>query len=68
MPHTQKQASYEVPSAAQPQLASLDHATIQELAYQLWILRARPHGSPEVDWYRAEQELKNAIPSSKKVD
>jgi hypothetical protein len=35
-----------------------DHDTIAEIAYCLWILRARPIGSPEVDWYRAEQELR----------
>jgi hypothetical protein len=34
--------------------------TVAALAYQLWILRARPEGSPEVDWLRAEEELKNA--------
>ena len=40
-----------------------DHKVIAEVAYQLWILRARPIGSPEVDWYRAEQELKNTATS-----
>lgn len=39
---------------------NLDHNTIAALAYQLWMLRARPIGSPEVDWFRAEQELKHA--------
>jgi hypothetical protein len=38
---------------------NLDHDTIAALAYQLWVFRARPIGSPEVDWFRAEQELKN---------
>jgi hypothetical protein len=37
-----------------------DPDTIAALAYQFWILRARPEGSPEVDWLRAEEELKNA--------
>jgi hypothetical protein len=36
------------------------HDAIAALAYQLWVLRARPIGSPEVDWFRAEEELKNA--------
>jgi hypothetical protein len=36
-----------------------DHNNVRELAYQLWVLRARPAGSPEVDWYRAEYEFKN---------
>jgi len=35
-----------------------NHEAIAEIAYCLWILRARPIGSPEVDWYRAEQELR----------
>jgi len=28
------------------------------LAYELWIQRGCPLGSPEVDWFRAEEELK----------
>jgi hypothetical protein len=31
---------------------------ISALAYELWIQRGRPLGSPEVDWFRAEEELK----------
>ena len=45
----------------------LDHHVIQELAYQLWTLRARPLGTPEVDWYRAEEELKCTVQSAKSV-
>jgi hypothetical protein len=41
--------------------AAPDHDVVEELAYQLWILRARPIGSPEVDWYRAEQEFRNSM-------
>ena len=26
----------------------------QQVAYQLWVERGRPSGSPEVDWFRAE--------------
>ena len=37
-----------------------DHDTIAALAYQFWILRARPEGSPEFDWFQAEEELKSA--------
>jgi hypothetical protein len=37
-----------------------DPETIAALAYQFWIFRARPEGSREVDWLRAEEELKNA--------
>lgn len=30
---------------------------ISERAHRCWIERGRPHGSPEVDWNRARQEL-----------
>ena len=32
-------------------------AGISELAYSLWQERGCPHGSPEVDWFRAESIL-----------
>jgi hypothetical protein len=31
---------------------------IRTLAYQHWIQRGRPYGSPLDDWFRAEQELR----------
>ena len=34
------------------------HEQIATLAYALWQERGCPEGSPEVDWFRAEQELK----------
>lgn len=30
------------------------HQEIAQLAYQLWIERGRPEGSPEIDWEQAE--------------
>jgi hypothetical protein len=33
---------------------------IAALAYQFWILRAHPGGSPEFDWFRTAEELKSA--------
>jgi hypothetical protein len=33
------------------------HEEIARLAYSHWEARGREHGSPEEDWYRAEQEL-----------
>ena len=33
------------------------HQQIAELAYRHWLRRGCPIGSPEVDWFRAEQEL-----------
>jgi hypothetical protein len=35
-----------------------DEATAA-LAYALWIQRGCPFGSPDEDWFRAEEELKN---------
>jgi Protein of unknown function (DUF2934) len=30
---------------------------IEQLAYKLWEDRGRPEGSPNEDWFRAEEEL-----------
>jgi hypothetical protein len=32
---------------------------IEALAYQLWLERGCPAGSPEVDWLRAEHEMRD---------
>jgi len=32
---------------------------IAALAYRLWQARSRPEGSPEVDWFRAVEELRS---------
>ena len=45
---------------AEPTNLNPDHDTVAALAYQLWTLRARPIGSPEVDWFRAEDELRKS--------
>ena len=34
------------------------HEQIELRAYYLWEQRGRPEGSPEVDWERAERELR----------
>lgn len=36
------------------------HDDIALLAVQLWNERGRPHGSPEIDWFRAEATLQAA--------
>src|SRR5258708_2179932 len=53
------------PRSASPEATNVDpdHNGIAALAYQLWVLRARTIGSPEVDWFRAEEELKNSMRS-----
>lgn len=35
-----------------------DREEIARLAYSYWVARGQQGGSPEDDWYRAEQELK----------
>jgi DUF2934 family protein len=36
----------------------LEHKKIARLAYSYWEARGRPDGSPEQDWFRAEEELR----------
>jgi Protein of unknown function (DUF2934) len=33
------------------------HEFVAKLAYKLWEQRGRPFGSPEVDWFAAEQAV-----------
>ncbi len=42
-------------SRSQP---NLDRERIEALAYQLWLERGAPEGSAEIDWMRAEEELR----------
>jgi hypothetical protein len=42
------------PSAVEPEPNTED---IARLAYSLWESRGRPIGSPEEDWFLAEQQL-----------
>jgi Protein of unknown function (DUF2934) len=37
--------------------AALTEETIQARAYELWQQRGCPEGSPEVDWFAAQNEL-----------
>ena len=37
--------------------SAVDARDIEERAYQSWCERGCPMGSPEEDWYRAEQDL-----------
>lgn len=33
------------------------HQEVESRAYKLWQERGRPMGTPEADWFKAEQEL-----------
>jgi hypothetical protein len=48
-------------ASTEPPYIELDDEAIRDLAYRLWVCRGRPTGSPEFDWYRAEEEVKNAV-------
>jgi hypothetical protein len=39
------------------------HSQIAERAFELWISRGCPEGSPEHDWHQAEEELRAATNS-----
>lgn len=39
-------------------IGPLEHKRIARLAYSYWEARGRPYGSPEEDWFRAEEELR----------
>jgi Protein of unknown function (DUF2934) len=48
-----------------PQIESERQQKIQTAAYYLWQQRGSPLGTPEVDWFRAEEELEGqAEPAS----
>jgi hypothetical protein len=34
------------------------YLSVQRRAYSLWEQRGQPWGTPEIDWFRAEQELR----------
>lgn len=38
--------------------AARHHHETELLAFQFWLDRGAPLGTPEVDWFRAEEELK----------
>ncbi len=39
------------------QLSNEQREQIEKLAYQMWEGRGRPMGSPDDDWFRAEEEV-----------
>ncbi len=40
------------------------HEFVARLAYKLWEQRGRPFGSPEVDWFAAEQAVYASLVAS----
>ena len=43
--------------------SSGSHASIGRLAYRLWQNRGRPTGTPEIDWFHAENEVREIASS-----
>ena len=44
------------------------HEFVAKLAYKLWEQRGRPFGSPEVDWFAAEQAVYASLAASGMID
>jgi len=42
----------------------IDSDAITRLAYELWVGRGRPEGSPEQDWFEAERILRATAEST----
>ena len=40
------------------------HEFVERLAYKLWLKRGQPLGSPDMDWFNAEQELYDSLVAS----
>jgi hypothetical protein len=39
-------------------ITTFGHDDIAALAHKLWVARGCPHGSPEVDWHEAAEQLR----------
>jgi hypothetical protein len=40
------------------------HELVQKYAFQLWEKRGRPLGSPEIDWFAAEEAVRSRLLAS----
>jgi hypothetical protein len=47
------------PNGAETQAALPSHDQIRQLAHKYWAERGHQQGHPELDWFRAEQELRS---------
>ena len=54
-------AVYDASLEADDPVSAVGHEEIARLAYYHWEARGCPIGSPEEDWYRAENELRQPI-------
>jgi hypothetical protein len=56
-----KPATPGFPATTHPTTPTLPHEKVAARAYENWVKRGKPHGSPEQDWTKAEQELRNEL-------
>lgn len=49
-----------VPEVETASTGIIPHDEVASLAYKYWEERGRPNGTPDEDWFRAEQALKEA--------
>ena len=54
-------AAFDASPEADYPVSVVDHEEIARLAYYHWEARGCPIGSPEEDWYRAENDLRQPI-------
>jgi hypothetical protein len=40
------------------EIRSVSHEEIEKLAHRFWTERGYQHGEPEIDWFRAEEQLR----------
>ncbi len=59
-PLEQQQTGHEQTDLSVPQTSDPTTEQIAALAYALWQERGCPDGSPEVDWFQAEEQLSNS--------
>jgi len=57
-PARKRTQAADVPPTERASTAPLEHKRIARLAYSYWEARGRRLGSPEEDWFRAEEELR----------
>ena len=65
MPEESRPLHKEQPLELIPDFAYADrHEFVERLAYKLWAQRGRPFGSPDVDWFAAEQAVYASLVAS----
>jgi len=65
VPNKSRPAGKQQPLELVPDFSYDDrHEFVEKLAYKLWEQRGRPLGSPDVDWFAAEQAVYASLVAS----